>query len=148
MSTWRRLALEQFPELAKEDVPLNAPFDVYYELSKYLEEGIRSGNSELVQRVISFALWGTRQTKDERFVHVTYDLFQRIVESPTLRASLWRELKPQQFEALKRYFYDDYSIRRQTPLKEIEHEYRFTPRPNSALDGGRAKKRLAAQRGR
>jgi hypothetical protein len=148
MSTWRRLAIEQFPELRKALMPVENTVELYFELSGFLQSALKSGDDAMVQRVIAYALWGTRQTRDERFVHGTYDLFRPIVQSPSLRATLWRQLTPSQFRDLKTYFHNSYSISPQASLKELEQEYRFTPRPNNALEGGRAKKRRAAQRKR
>ena len=151
MSTWRRLATEQFPELKEAIVPVETLTDLYSELSRLLQDALKAGDEATVKRIVSFALWGTRQTRDERFVHGTYDLFMHVVQSPTLRAALWRQITPSHFADLKAYFHNPYSLALQPTLKELEQEYRFTPRPNMALvrtrhEAPRRSKRRAAAR--
>lgn len=141
MSTWRRLANEQFPELKDALVPVDTPNALYFELSKILERALDSNDGLLAQRVLSFALWGITQTKNEQFVHGTTALFRQVIESESRRTALWRALTPTEFAKLKGFFIDPYSLRKTVSAEEIEREYRFIPRPNPALNRTRRKRR-------
>ena len=146
MGTWHRLAQDQFPELKDASVRVETLVDLYSELTSQLKRALLAEDVAMVQRVVAYALWGVTQSKNEQFVHCTTDLFLQIVQSPSRRTTLWRYLTPTQFSKLKLFFADD--VDRGPKLKDLEQEYRSTPRPNNALESGRAKKRRAAQRGR
>ena len=146
MSAWHRLALEQFPELKDASGRVETLVDLYSELTSQLKRALLAEDAAMVQRVVAYALWGVTQSKNEQFVHCTSDLFLQIVQSPSKRITLWRHLTSSQFDKLKLFFADD--VHCGPKLKDLELEYRFTPRPNNALESGRAKKRRAAQRGR
>jgi hypothetical protein len=136
MSTWHRLAQEQFPELRGASVRIEKLVDLYSELASLLNRALLAEDAAIVQRVVAFALWGTTQVKNEQFVHCTTDLFRKIVESPSKRAVLWRHLTPSQFDTLKVFFADDVGEGRGHKSKDLEREYRSTPRPNSAFESG------------
>jgi hypothetical protein len=136
MSTWRRLALEQFPELTSASVSLETLVDLYAELTTLLNRGLMVEDNVLVQRVVAFVLWGITQTKNEQFVHGTTDLFRPIVESPSKRSMLWRHITPTQFESLKPFFTSGLGKGSGPSLRDLEQEYRFAPRPNSVFESG------------
>jgi hypothetical protein len=123
MSTWRRLAMEQFPELANTTLPLDTLVDLVCELKDIMVKALDAEDRERCQRVIAYALWAAAQTKNEPFVHFMYDLFRDAIASDRRRHALWRQLDAAQFAALKTYFVDHMHGARIT-AKEIEREYR------------------------
>jgi len=125
MSTWRRLADEQFPELANATIPVNSLVDLSVELSRLLIAALDSIDSKLCQRVVSYAVWAATQVKNEQFLHFTVDVFSPAVRSETLRFALWRELTPSQFSALKRFFVGTMNPDGEATLRNFETGYRL-----------------------
>ena len=124
MSTWRRLAIEQFPELGDDITSEASLVDLAYELRGLLVASLDSEDSEIGQRVLAFAVWAAGNTKNESFVHFLHDVFGDIIQSDRRRSALWRHLKPAQFAVLSPYFVSEMRGSRISP-REIETEYRF-----------------------
>ena len=67
MSTWRRKAIEAFPELRRELGAKDEIYSVYalwFELLPLAQQAHRDGDDELLRRIYGYAKWCSRQQGD------------------------------------------------------------------------------------
>jgi len=100
MSSWRRIAIEQFPELATV-IAADDRLGLVHHLCLFLEQAIEHADREAVRRVVAYGLWMWRQKRtDEQFVYCVQDLLAPTLRHPSKQLSFARLLAPDQFASL------------------------------------------------
>lgn len=57
MSTWRRKALELFPEFKQEIEESNSPSDVWFEIENYLIKALKNSDDDFIKSVKQYFSW-------------------------------------------------------------------------------------------
>jgi hypothetical protein len=123
MEEWRKLAMQCFPELKDEPVPIESLQAITLALGRYLHEGINVDDNERIRRVISYALWMADQaSSDEQIMHNLVSLFFHCFGVPRLQHQVLSVLNHSEFDKLKCYFVADPN-QHGMKLHELSQEY-------------------------
>jgi 16S rRNA A1518/A1519 N6-dimethyltransferase RsmA/KsgA/DIM1 with predicted DNA glycosylase/AP lyase activity len=105
MSTWRRKAIELFPDLQKEfEQPRATIYSVFFELLPRVHLAHELGDEEELRRIYGFAAWCFQQKSKDLWNSAGVVFYEHLVDRRTTRDEIPRWLAPDQFADLKELF--------------------------------------------
>jgi hypothetical protein len=105
MSTWRRKAIEAFPDLRQEfEQPDTTIYQVFFELLPRVQDAHARGDTQELQRIYDFARWCFHQKTDDLWNAAGVAFYEHLVDDPTTRSQIPRWLQPDVFEGCKGLF--------------------------------------------
>jgi len=105
MSTWRRKAIETFPDLRQEFEKRDATiYQVFFELLPRVREAHDRNDTQELQRIYDFARWCLHQKTKVLRNAAGVAFYEHLVDEPTTRSQIPRWLQPDVFEDCKGLF--------------------------------------------
>ena len=121
MSAWKRLALEQFPEISAEIEPATT-IDLSVLLSTKLVEALQTNEASMSMRVAQYAAWAWSQSATvPQMSYFAQDILAEAIKREPLRAQLWPAVSAPIFRALLPAFS---GILQRDASNELEREFR------------------------
>jgi hypothetical protein len=105
MSTWRRKAIESFPDLRHElEKPETTIYLLFFDLLPRVREAhVRADTNEL-QRIYDFARWCFLQKANDLWNAAGVAFYEHLVDEPITLRAIPRWLQPDVFEGCKALF--------------------------------------------
>lgn len=83
MATWRRIALELFPDLEQEiRTPLSSPYSLFMELVPRTYQAARDEDQETLRSIFSFAEWALRQPDNHVHNSAAVSFYEHVFDGP------------------------------------------------------------------
>ena len=83
MATWRRIALELFPDLEQElRTPFSSPYSLFMELIPRMYEAARNDDEETLRKIFSFAQWALRQPDNHVHNSAGVSFYEHVFDGP------------------------------------------------------------------
>src|SRR5215831_14309238 len=102
MSTWRRKAIEYFPELKKEfEDPECNPYTVFMELLGLLRPAHQENNTLLLQKIYAYAEWCTLQKAKDLWNAAGVGFYEHLGDHPITLENIPQWVKPEIYEQVK-----------------------------------------------
>src|SRR6266404_7185482 len=123
MSTWRRKAIETFPDLHHEfEKPSISIYGVFFELLPRVRDAHARDDTIELQRIYDFARWCFEQEHGDLSNAAAVAFYEHLVDEPGTRDQIPRRIPPKIFKACESLFQD-----RLTPeeFMELRERYRL-----------------------
>lgn len=105
MSTWRRKAIEAFPDLRHDFEQADASiYDVFVELLARTRDAHARADERELQRIHDFGRWCLHQKADDLWNAAGVSFYEHLVDEPITLAAIPRWLQPDVFETCKGLF--------------------------------------------
>lgn len=105
MSTWRRKAIETFPDLRREFEQSDTTiYQVFFQLLPRVRDAHAGTDTKELQRIYDFAAWCFHQTADDLRNAAAVAFYEHLVDNPTTLTQIPRWLQPDIFEGCKELF--------------------------------------------
>jgi hypothetical protein len=124
MSTWRRQALAELPDLRRTIEAADSVMALWIELHMEFERAYDGSpiNEERIRRIYRYALWSLRESRsDEATTAVMVAFFEHVPTHSRARSDMHRWIEPALFQDLElpfRYFLNDHQF------SDLQREYR------------------------
>jgi hypothetical protein len=83
MATWRRIALELFPDLEQElRTPLSSPYLLFMELVPRMHQAARDEDEETLRTIFSFAEWALHQPDNDVHNSAGVSFYEHVFDGP------------------------------------------------------------------
>jgi hypothetical protein len=134
VSTWRRKAQELYPPLAAQ-LERWERTEWNFAFSKILSSAVESENVAALAQGVQYLHWcWSQRSADEQFVYFVESTLQYLLERPADRSAFCRVADGSSFAAVLAIYAHFYE---KPAVVEFEREYRFSHRPNTALERSR-----------
>lgn len=101
MSTWRRKAIEMFPDLREDFQQANSTiYDVFMELLPRCREAHAAGKIDELEKIYSFATWCARQKEKDLWNAAGVSFYEHIVDCREAREEMCRWVEPDIFHRI------------------------------------------------
>lgn len=105
MSTWRRKAVESFPDLRHEFEQADTTiYEVFFELLPRVAVAHAQEDSEELRRIYDFAGWCFQQKADDLWNAAGVAFYEHLVDDPTTLSQIPRWLEPDVFDGCRSLF--------------------------------------------
>jgi len=105
MSTWRRKAIEAFPELRRDfEEPGTTIYMVFFDLLPRVREAHNRGDIPELQRIYDFAQWCFRQKTQDLWNAAGVAFYEHLVDETITREQIPNWLPPDVFNGCKGLF--------------------------------------------
>ena len=105
MSTWRRKAIESFPDLRHEFEQADTTiYEVFFELLPRVCDAHVRGDLEELRSIYDFAGWCFQQKADDLWNAAGVAFYEHLVDEPTTLSEIPQWLEPDVFEGCKSLF--------------------------------------------
>lgn len=105
MSTWRRKAVEAFPDLRRAfEQPDTTIYQVFFELLPRVQTAHARTDELELQRIYDFARWCLHQKADDLWNAAGVAFYEHLVDEPFTLNEIPRWLQPDVFETCKNLF--------------------------------------------
>lgn len=105
MSSWRRKAIEAFPDLRKEfEDPDTTIYGVFFELLPRAREAHTRQDIAELKRIYGFAEWCFHQQAEDLWNAAAVAFYEHLVDDPRTRRQMPHWIQADDFEALKPLF--------------------------------------------
>ena len=99
MSTWRRKAIELFPDLRQLfSRPETSPYDVFFELLPRCREAHERNDEAELAKIYGYATWCARQPAKTLWNPAGVSFYEHIVDCPQARQEFHRWVEPDVFD--------------------------------------------------
>jgi hypothetical protein len=107
MSSWRRRAIETFPELRSElEQPDTTIYQVFFKLLARVRDAHKRQDNGELERIYGFAAWCFDQKAKELWNAAAVAFYEHLVDEQRTRRQIPRWIRPDHFEELKPLFED------------------------------------------
>ncbi len=105
MSTWRRKAIETFPDLRHEFAQSDATiYRVFFKLLPRVRDAHERADTQELQRIYDFARWCFHQKAVAVWNAAAVAFYEHLVDEPTTRGQIPRWLQPDVFDGCRELF--------------------------------------------
>lgn len=105
MSTWRRKAIESFPDLRWEFEQADTTiYEVFFELLPRVCDAHVRGDLEELRSIYEFAQWCFQQKSKDLWNAAGVAFYEHLVDEPTTLSEIPQWLEPDVFEGCKSLF--------------------------------------------
>jgi hypothetical protein len=105
MSTWRRKAIDAFPDLRRDfEQPDTSIYDVFIELLARVRDAHARADEPELRNIYDFARWCLHQKADDLRNAAGVAFYEHLVDEPATLNEIPRWLQPDVFETCKNLF--------------------------------------------
>ena len=128
MTAWRRVAIEQVPELRKVVDEAWSPMAPWIELRLRFEAAFDQGDATLMERIMKYARWSWESPNPDAVTAVACAFFEHMPQHVGIRKQIPALFSRDEFERLKEVFSHHCGL---AEIGEIEAAFkgRRTPAP-------------------